>query len=345
MREYIIIGAGQAGLAMAYYLKLQEKDYILLDANSEIGAPWLKRWDSLKLFTPSEFNNLPGMIFPHKKGHYANKYEVSSYLHDYVKKFEIPVKLNQKVSSLVKIKETFVITTQDQEYTSKNIIIATGPFHSPYTPKCSEKVDPMVLQIHSEHYKGPEKLKDGDTLVVGSGDSGIQILNEISSTDRKVFFSGDSTIGNLPQEFLGKTLWWWLSKTGILSASKYSWLGKKIMKGTQPIIGTDVKSLFSRKNVTCLGRTKDANKDEIVFEKKRISSIKNIIWATGFKPNFQWIEGVELDQVGYPKNYRGISSTDGIYYIGLPWLHTRGSATLGGVGKDALFLSNHIKKL
>jgi putative flavoprotein involved in K+ transport len=345
MTDYIIIGAGQAGLAMAYYLKLLHKNYIILDANSEIGAPWLKRWDSLKLFTPSEFNNLPGMNFPHKKGHYADKYEIATYLKSYVKKFDIPVRSNQKVSSLHKIGDSFLVQTQNQEYKAKNIIIATGPFHSPYTPTCTTKVNADVFQIHSEHYKGPNQLQDGDTLVVGAGDSGIQILNEISEGGRKVYFSGDTAIGNLPQEFLGKTLWWWLTITGILSASKYSWLGRKLIKGTQPIIGTDVKSLFKRKNISCIGKTIDANKEDIIFEKRRISSIKNIIWATGFKPNFDWIEGVELDEMGYPKNFRGISNTDGIYYIGLPWLHTRGSATLGGVKKDALFLSQHIKKI
>lgn len=343
MRDYIIIGAGQAGLAMAYHLKALNKDYIILDANSEVGAPWLKRWDSLKLFTPSEFNNLPGLKFPHRKGHYADKYEIADYLKSYVQKFEIPVHLNQKVTSLKKTDGIFSLQTEDQQYQALNVVIATGPFHTPYTPCCSQKVDSNIRQIHSEHYKNPGQLKAGDTLVVGAGDSGVQILKEVSECGRNVYFSGCTSVGTLPQEFLGKTLWWWFSKTGVLSASKYSWLGKKLINGTQPIIGIDVKALFRRKNVHCVGRTVDANQEEIVFEKDRVSTIKNIIWATGFRPNFNWIEDVELDDMCYPKNYRGISSTEGIYYIGLPWLHTRGSATLGGVKKDARYLSNHIK--
>jgi putative flavoprotein involved in K+ transport len=345
MKDCIIIGAGQAGLAMAYYLNSLDKDFIVLDANSEVGAPWLKRWDSLKLFTPSEFNNLPGMKFPHEKGHYADKYEVADYLKKYVEKFNISVHLNQKVISLKKINDSFEIKSEDQVYNAKNVIIATGPFHTPYTPECSSKINKEVLQIHSEHYKNPEQLNEGDTLVVGAGDSGVQILDEISRGDRRVFFSGCTSIGNLPQEFLGKTLWWWFSITGVLTANRYSWLGKKLINGTQPIIGTDVKSLFKRKNVECVGRTLDACKENIVFEKKSISSIKNIIWATGFKPNFNWVENVNLDKRGYPKNYRGVSDIDGLYYIGLPWLHTRGSATLGGVKKDARYLSNYIKSL
>ena len=108
MKDFIIIGAGQAGLAVAYYLKKQNADYLIVDANEETGAPWIKRWDSLKLFTPSEFNHLPGMTFPHKKGYYANKYEVANYLKAYVEKFEIPIEFNQKITALKKEGDYFV---------------------------------------------------------------------------------------------------------------------------------------------------------------------------------------------------------------------------------------------
>ncbi len=344
MKEFIIIGAGQAGLSMAYYLNQLKKDYLIVDANDVIGKPWLKRWDSLKLFTPSEYNNLPGLNFPFKKGHYANKYEVANYLDTYVDTFNIPIEFNQKINSLEKKEDYFIVKSNNTTYKAKNVVIATGPFHTPFTPLCHKKIDNSITQIHSEFYKNPNQLKDGDTLVVGSGDSGVQILEEISNTDRNVFFSGKTNISSLPQEFLGKTLWWWFSKIGFLAINKYSYLGKKISTGLQPVIGTDVKALFKKPNINCVGRTLDANGTELTFEKEKINSIKNIIWATGFKPNFSWIKGIELDHNHYPKNYRGISNTKGIYYLGLPWLYTRGSATLGGVKKDANYLHNYIKK-
>jgi len=344
MKDYIIIGAGQAGLAMAYYLNKRKADYLVVDANSETGAPWLKRWDSLKLFTPSEFNNLPGMDFPHKKGHYADKYEVANYLKAYVLKHNIPIAFNQKISSLKKEGDFFIIKGETQEYKAKNVIIATGPFHTPFTPKFHTKINSNITQIHSEHYKSPEQLQDGATLVVGAGDSGVQILEEIANTDADVYFSGNTNITSIPQEILGKTLWWWFKKIGFLTVSKHSWIGKKLSKGGQPIIGTDVKTLFKKSNVTCVGRTLDANNNDIVFEKETVSTIKNIVWATGFKPNFTWIENIQLDEDNYPKNYRGVCDTDGLYYLGLPWLYTRGSATLGGVKKDAKYLSKYIAK-
>ncbi len=345
MKDYIIIGAGQAGLAIAYYLNKQNANYLIVDANSETGAPWLKRWDSLKLFTPSEFNHLPGMEFPHKKGHYANKYEVADYLKAYVEEFNIPIEFNQKITSLKKEKGVFTLKSDAKEFRAKNVIIATGPFHKPFTPKCHTKISKDIIQIHSEHYKSPNQLQEGGTLVVGAGDSGVQILSEVSENNKQVYFSGNTNIMSIPQEFLGKTLWWWFSKIGFLTAHKYSWIGKKLSKGLQPVIGTDVKILFKKKNVTCVGRTLDANEDVITFEKQEISDIKNIIWATGFKPNFNWIEDVELDDDHYPKNYRGVSDNiEGLYFLGLPWLYTRGSATLGGVKKDAKYLSEYIFK-
>ena len=320
MKDYIIIGAGQSGLAIAYYLNKRNANYLIVDANSDIGAPWLKRWDSLKLFTPSEFNNLPGMEFPHEKGHYANKYEVAKYLKSYVSKFKIPIEFNHKITSLKKEKGVFTLKSSQQKFEAKNVIIATGPFHKPFTPS-------------------PDQLQEGPTLVVGAGDSGVQILNEISQTGKLVYFSGNTNIISIPQEILGKTLWWWFQKTGFLSAHKYSWIGRKLSKGVQPVIGTKAKTLFQKPNITCVGRTLDANAQTLFFEKQENTDIKNIVWATGFKPNFKWIDGIELDDNHYPKNYRGVSDIEGLYFLGLPWLYTRGSATLGGVKKDAEYLN------
>lgn len=343
MKNYIIIGAGQSGLAIAYYLSKQNANYLIVDANSEVGAPWLKRWDSLKLFTPSEFNSLPGLEFPHKKGYYANKYEVAAYLKGYVSKFDIPVEFNHKITSLKKENGIFKLESNLKTFEAKNVIVATGPFHKPFTPHCHTKISKDVLQIHSEHYKSPDQLKEGATLVVGAGDSGVQILNEISKTNTPVYFSGNTNIVSLPQEILGKTLWWWFNKVGFLTANKYSWIGEKLSKTGQPVIGTDVKTLFKKQNITCVGRTLDANEETIIFEKQKVNDIKNIVWATGFKPNFNWIDRIELDESMYPKNYRGVSETiDGLYFLGLPWLYTRGSATLGGVKRDAEYLNEYL---
>ncbi len=345
MLDYVVIGGAQAGLSMAYHLKKMDKKFIVLDGENEIGASWLNRWDSLKLFTPTEYNHLPGLKFNAPKGYYPSKVEVSNYFKSYVKKFSIPVQLNTLVTSVSKTKEGFSIKYKDGSIVAKNVVVATGPFHIPYTPPCHTKISDSILQMHSNYYKNENQLQKGDTLVVGGGDSGYQILNEVSEdSSRTVYFSGDTSVKSLPQQFLGKTLWWWFTLIGFLSYNKYSWIGKKISSSSQPVIGTDVKGILSRKNVICVGRTKDAFKSDIHFEKNKISTIKNIVWATGYRPNFKWIEGLELDEGNYPKNYRGVSNIEGLYFIGLPWMFTRGSATLGGVSKDASYLADIMRK-
>ena len=343
MYDFIIIGAAQAGLSMAYELEQMGKNYLVLDKENEVGASWLKRWDSLELFTPSEFNNLKGMDFPKPKGHYPNKYEVADYFKSYVEFFNIPIRFKTLVTEIQDKTDYFIIKHEDGFYEAEQVIIATGPFHIPYTPPFHTKIDPSIIQIHSDYYKNPEQLQEGKAMVVGAGDSGYQILDEISKTNRDVYFSGETDVKTLPQEFLGKTLWWWFTKTGYLSFSKESWLGKKISQSKQPVIGVDVKGILNRENVIPVGKTLDAKQKLIVTEQAKLVDIKTIIWATGYRPKFDWIEGLELDKSGYPVHHRGVSNVDGLYFIGLPWLHTRASATLGGIQKDADFLGNYIK--
>ena len=345
MLDYAIIGGAQAGLSIAYHLKKMSKNFIVVDGGKEIGGSWLDRWDSLTLFTPAEYNNLPGLKFDAPKGYYPNKVEVANYFKTYVKEYNIPIQFNTLITSVRKTEKGFQVSHKDGEFETKNVIIATGPFHTPYTPPCHTKISNQTIQMHSDFYKAPYQLKDGDALVVGGGDSGYQILDELSKDKtRAVYFSGDTSVKSIPQKFLGKTLWWWFNLFGFLSFNKYSWIGKKIASITQPVIGTDTKEILSRKNVIATGRTNDALNDKIYFESGEVSTIKNIIWATGYRPNFTWIEGLELDKDNYPKNYRGISNIDGLYFIGLPWMHTRGSATIGGVSNDAQHLANTISR-
>ncbi|WP_199610405.1 flavin-containing monooxygenase [Flocculibacter collagenilyticus] len=348
--DYIIIGAGQAGLAMAYHLKQMNANFMMLDAASEIGAAWLKRWDSLTLFTPTEFNHLPGMQFPAADGHYPDKHDVAKYFKQYVRHYDLPITLNTKVHRLQKDQDGFTLSCESYAdasssdeaitYQADRVIVATGPFHTPFIPPCHSNIDESVVQLHSKDYRNPNQLAAGDTLVVGAGDSGFQILHEISDAkpNDNIYFSGKTDCHSIPQQFLGKTLWWWFDKLGVLSVTKYSWLGKQLSKRMQPVIGTNVKALLAKQNITCVGKTLDANLSEIQFEKANIAGIKNIVWATGYRPDFTWLKDIELDGEGYPANYRGVSTTEGLYFIGLPWMYTRGSATLGGVQKDADYL-------
>jgi len=272
MLDYIIIGAGQAGLAMAYHLKKSNKNFLIVDGDVEIGASWLNRWNSLKLFTPTEYNHLPGFKFDAPKGYYPNKFEVADYFKSYVAHYDFTTQFNTLITAVQKKDDgSFLLSHKDGQLESKSVIVATGPFHIPYTPPCHTKISEETLQLHSNYYKSIDQLQEGDALVVGAGDSGYQILDEVSKDgSRKVFFSGNTNVKSIPQQFLGKTLWWWFSLIGFLSFSKYSWIGKKINSTSQPVIGTDVKEILSRENVIAVGRTKDAIGTDMFFDKMNV---------------------------------------------------------------------------
>ncbi len=344
MLDFVVIGAAQAGLAMAYYLKKQNKNFLLVDKSPEIGYSWLNRWDSLRLFTPAEFNNLPGMDFPAAKGHYPSKHEVARYFKEYAQKYNFPIQLKTLITKVVRKEHHYKLVHNNGIIETKGVIVASGPFHIPYIPPCAKQLSENIFQTHSNSYKNSNQLQEGPALVVGDGDSGFQILNELSKTGRKTYFSGNTQIKTLPQEIAGKTLWWWFTKTGFLSVNRNTWLGKKIMHGRQPVIGTDVKGILKRKNVIPVGHTNDAEDNIIKTEHQELTDVKNVVWATGYRPNFSWIEGLEITPDGYPKNKRGISPLKHVYFMGLPWLHTRGSATLGGIKKDAKYISNYIQE-
>lgn len=345
MLDFVIIGAAQSGLSMAYFLKQSDKRFLIVDKGHEIGASWLNRWDSLRLFTPTEFNHLPGMKFPAAKGHYPSKKEVAAYFKQYANEFEFPIRLNTLITKVKKVEDCFFISSENDTIKAKGLIVATGPFHIPYIPPFYKNISSEIFQIHSNYYKNPKQLVAGPTLVVGAGDSGFQILNEISKKGRRTYFSGDEHVKVLPQKIFGKTLWWWLTISGFLSISKASFIGKKLIHHRQPIIGTDVKEILNRSNVTAVGRTLYANGCRIETQKKSLTEITNIVWATGYRPNFSWIQNIELTKDGYPVHHRGVSPIKNLYFIGLPWLYTRGSATLGGVKKDAKYLMKYIEAL
>lgn len=346
--DAIIIGAGQSGLAMAYYLKKKQRNFLIIDADSEVGESWLKRWDSLKLFTSSEHNNLPGFSFPLEKGCYPNKYEVANYLKAYAARYEFNIEFNQRVRSVYKNEEGFEVVTDNSLFFAKEVFVATGPFHKPFTPPFAAEISSTVNQLHSKAYLNVGQLKEGDVCVVGAGDSGVQIAKEIAQdSNRKVYMStSQQSFPTLPQEFLGKTLWWWLEKTGLLSLKVTSSLGRFLSAKMQPIIGTDVKALFRQKNVEKVGLSTGFFNNNLHFEGGTTASVANIIWATGYRPDFSMFQfdGL-LNEKGYPENTRGISSVDNLYFIGLPWMHTRGSATLGGVKKDAEYLYSCLEDL
>ncbi|WP_299093595.1 NAD(P)-binding domain-containing protein [uncultured Metabacillus sp.] len=339
----IIVGAGQAGLAMGYYLRDMTNSFLLIESHARVGDSWRLRYDSLRLFTPRSHSALPGMSLPGDQNGYPTKDEVADYLEEYAKKFNLPVKLNTKITKVSKEEDNFhIITNSGEEFLTKNLIIATGPFQKPSIPDFSDKIPNDIFQIHSAHYKNPSQLKDGTTLVVGGGNSGMQIAAELSST-RDVYLSLGKKPKFLPYQVFNKSIFWWFSVLGISKLTVDSKPGQ-FLKKNDPIIGKEIIPLVKEGKVKMLPRTTGFSDQKIKFENGNEIQPKNIIWATGFKPDYDWLDISNIfDEKGNPIHERGVTKEPGLFFIGLSWQYRRGSALLLGVGEDAKYLAGKLQ--
>jgi putative flavoprotein involved in K+ transport len=339
--DVVIIGGSQAGLAVGYHLAQRGVRFVILDAGSETGLVWRSRWDSLTLFTSTQYSGLPGMAFPSPKDTYPSKDDVATYLESYISAFDLPVRLNAKVTSLTQRDGTYVAATADAEFTASQVVIATGPFQVPFIPPVAGDLDETVFQIHSADYRNPAQLPlGGHVLVVGGGNSGFQIAEELAAT-RKVDLSVGKRVPSLPQRLLGKDLFWWLSGIGFMKVSTDSRLGRKLSK-RDVLIGSSPRRL-RRSGVTLRKRLANASGRRAVFNDGSEQDIDAIVWATGYRSDFSWIDvpGVR-DERGGIIHRRGVTDAPGLFFIGLTWQYTRGSALIGFVGEDAVFIAGRI---
>ena len=174
--ETIVIGAGQAGLAMGYYLSQSNVNFLIIDKGRELGEVWKERYDSLRLFTPRMYSSLPGLVLDGDQHGFPSKDEIGDYLKHYADKFALPVALNTEVLSVTKHEESFCVETTKGMFNTSNIVVATGPFQTKRLPAFSASLNESILQLHSSEYKNPNQLQKGNVLVVGGGNSGAQIV-------------------------------------------------------------------------------------------------------------------------------------------------------------------------
>jgi putative flavoprotein involved in K+ transport len=331
--DILVIGAGQAGLAVGYHLARAEADFLLIDANARVGDVWRGRWDSLRLFTPRRYDALPGAVLPGDPDGYPGKDEVADYLERYAERFELPVHAGRRATAArTRRSEGFTVDTTAGSYRARRLVVATGPFTTPALPPCARDLGVHIQQLHSSAYRNPEQLQAGRVLVVGGGNTGVQIADELSRAGRQVTLAVSELEAVLPQRILGVDLFWWLEHLGAMSISGRSKLGRRLSR-KNPIIGTDLAEL--RRRITLAGRVVDVLGDHVVLADSTSMAFDAIVWATGFRPHYPWLQVPVLERDGAPIQRDGASPVPGLSFLGLPWQRNRGSALLGWVGHDA----------
>ena len=231
--------------------------------------------------------------------------------------------------------------TDGETFHAAQVVVATGPFQLPVIPAVAAAIGPDITQLHSSAYRNPEQLPDGPVLVVGAANSGVQIAAELHRT-RPVALSTGSATRTLPQRILGRDLFWWLTTTGLFTAPAQSRLGRRFRNSGELVIGTSTRRL-ARAGVTVRPRVTAADATTVTFADGSTTTPAAIVWATGYRSDYSFIDITgATDTAGAPVHQRGVSPVPGLYFLGLPWQHTRGSALLGFVGADASHIADHI---
>ncbi len=338
--EVIVVGAGQAGLAIAWYLARLGLRFRVLEASAELGQSWRSRWDSLTLFTPAQYDALPGMPFPAPADTYPTKEPVADYLQAYADAFRLPVRLNARVTSLSRSGDGFEVRTADETFSARRVVVATGPFQVPVIPPAGGGLDSAVTQIHSADYRNPQKLPDGPVLVVGGGNSGLQIAAELSAS-RRVDVSMGTSPPILPQRLAGRDLFWWLTRLGLMRVPAESRLGRRVQARGEFVIGTSRRRLKGA-GVTFRPRLVGADGRTVRFADGSTLDVGAVLWATGYRSDYSWISIPGVVRNGRVAHRRGVSDVPGLYFLGLSWQHTRGSALLGFLDEDASHIADRI---
>jgi putative flavoprotein involved in K+ transport len=344
----VVIGGSQAGLAIGYFLKKRSLPFVILDENERIGNAWRKRWDSLCLFTPARYNGMPGMPFPRRPWAYPTKDEIAGYLEAYARAFELPVRTGVKVDRLAKTGDRFEVKCGQQTLFAENVVVATGAFNNPRVPSFARELDERIVQLHSKDYRNPSQIQAGGVLVVGAGNSGAEIAMELAP-HHQTWLSGPDTgqeparAGTRLDHLLTPMMWFVATRLTVNTA-----LGRKLRdhfldppRGIP--LGRVRRKDFAPAGIKRVPRTTGVNNGYPLLEDGTVLTVSNVIWCTGFRPDYHWIDLSLPTHNGLPIHDRGIvESCPGLYFVGLLFLYSLSSALVGGVGRDAEHIVDHI---
>lgn len=338
----VVIGGGQAGLAVGYHLKRRGLPFVILDASHRTGDSWRQRWDSLRLFTPAWANSLPGMPFPAPRRSYPTKDEVADYLEAYAARSELPVRTDARVERVSRRDGRFLLETTDRRLVADQVVVAMSGYQSVRIPPYADGIDPAIVQMSSVDYRNPGQLPDGPVLVVGAHDTGTEIALE-NAEGRRTWLSGRDP-GQVPFRIdrpFGR-------RVGVPAVmfmfhrvmNVRNPLGRKVREELHRKAGPVVR--IKRKDLVAAGvervpRVVGARDGLPALDDGRVLEPASVIWCTGFAPDFSWIDlPIFPDGAHEPAHERGIVPTEpGVFFVGLPFLSAASSALLLGVGRDA----------
>jgi putative flavoprotein involved in K+ transport len=344
----VVIGGSQAGLSVGYHLQRHRLPFVILDEHDRVGDAWRSRWDSLRLFTPARYDALPGSRFPGAPSVYPSKDQVAEYLEAYARAFALPVRTRTRVQRLSADGDRFRVFCQDVVLSAENVVVATGAYHRPRVPAFADLLRRDIVHLHSSQYRNRAQLREGPLLVVGAGNSGAEIALELAG-HHQTWLSGPDTgqeptrAGTIPDRVFTPIMWLMATRVTVRTA-----MGRKLRDHfLDPPRGIPLGRVRRKDMIAAgierIGRTTGVSDGRPVLEDGRVLDASNIIWCTGYTPDFSWIDLPVPTRRGWPIQDRGrVEAVPGLYFMGLPFLYSLSSALLGGVGRDAEHIVEHI---
>ena len=350
--ETVIVGAGQAGLSTGYHLQRGGRQCVILDASARIGDNWRQQWDSLRLYSPARYDGLPGLAFPGKPWSFPSKDDVASFLESYAANFRLPIRTGTRVERLVPREGGgYRITTTTGFIDCDNVVVATGTFgRTPYVPAFAGELDPMILQLHSSQYRRPNQLGDGPVLVVGASHSGTDIAYEVAQTHETTLAGRDC--GQIPPRLDS------LAMKAVFPVMVFAWrhvlsrrtpIGRKALPHIRfhggPMLRVKRSDLAARGVHRILARIERVLDGRPALGDGTVLDVSTVIWCTGFRQVFDWIELPVFGPDGWPREFRGVvGQAPGLYFCGLAFQYAFASMVLAGVGRDAEHIARMIDR-
>jgi putative flavoprotein involved in K+ transport len=348
----VVIGAGQSGLSVGYFLAKHGIRFVILDANERVGDVWRRRWDSLRLFTSAKFNALAGMRFPGPANDFPTKDEMADYLETYAKTFSLPIRGGVRVDALTREGDRYVVRAGESCFIADHVVVAMATYQKPKVPAFSRELDRGIVQIHSSEYRNPSQLREGPVLVVGAGNSGAEIALELARAGHRVWMSGRD-VGEVPFDVRGLPARLFLSRLVLRVVfhrvlTLDTPLGRKaratiISKGG-PLIRQKRRHLAAA-GVEFVPRVAGVRDGRAVLEDGRVAEAANVVWTTGFLSGLEWIQLPVLDADGEVKQTRGVVAGEpGLYFVGQHFLYALSSTMVHGAARDAERVANVIAR-
>ncbi|MFD5177184.1 flavin-containing monooxygenase [Nocardia sp. NPDC058379] len=349
--DTLIIGAGQAGLSTGSALRRAGQPFLIVDRGERIGDNWRRHYDSLRLYTPAKYDGLPGLPFPAAdRWSYPGKDEVAAYLEQYALHWDLPVRMRTGVDRLTaRPGGGYLAHLGDDVIRCDNVVVATGTFgRTPHVPDFAAELDPSITQLHSSRYRGPDQLGDGPVLVVGASHSGTDIAYELARTHPTILCGRDC--GQIPLRWDSRAI------RVALPILVFAWrhivtrrtpIGRKQLREVRfhggPMLRVKRADLAERGVERITQRVRGVRDGRPELDDGTLLEVRNIVWATGFRQVFDWIDLPVFDENGWPREYRGVvDDAPGLFFCGLSFQYAFSSMVFPGVGRDAEYLARRI---